>query len=142
MPYPVSSRNSRRRACKAVSPGSSPPPGISNPSPVSIVTDRSAPRQSGSDFVLGDGQWFPVPRQELVEPGDDVVVDTGEDVREVALRIDVGQLGTFDDRHRISQGFSAGIGSGKEKILAPECNTTQGPLSGIVVDGDPAVLEK
>src|SRR5690625_6537870 len=122
MPYPVSSRNSRRRACKAVSPGSSPPPGISNPSPVSIVTDRSAPRQSGSDFVLGDGQWFPVPRQELVEPRDDVIVVPCEDVGEVVFRIDTGQLRALDDRHGIGESFSAGVGAGIEKILSPVCD--------------------
>src|SRR5690625_5144443 len=84
------------------------------------VTGRPAPQQSGGGFVLGDGEWFPVPRQELIEPRDDVIVDPCEDVGEVGFRIDTGQLRALDDRHGIGESFSAGVGAGKEKILSPE----------------------
>src|SRR5690625_2363620 len=84
------------------------------------VTGRPAPQQSGGGFVLGEGPWFPVPRQELIEPRDDVIVDPCEDVREVSFRVNIGQLRALDDRHGIGESFSAGVGAGKEKILSPE----------------------
>jgi hypothetical protein len=42
-----------------------------------------------------------------------VLVDAGQDVGEVGLRIEAIQFGRFDDGHRASQRFSAGIGPGE-----------------------------
>ncbi|MFQ3233496.1 MAG: hypothetical protein ACI82J_001188 [Sulfitobacter litoralis] len=46
--------------------------------------------------VLGI-RWCPVPRQQLVQPVDLVIVDAVEDIGKVGLRIKAVQLGGFDD---------------------------------------------
>ena len=48
--------------------------------------------------VLGIG-WCPVPRQQLAQPVDFVIVDAVEDVGKIGLRIKTVQLGGFDDGH-------------------------------------------
>src|SRR3979409_846481 len=64
----------------------------------------------------------PVPGQEFVEPVDRVLGDTGQDVGQPGLRIDVVHFGRDDDAVHGSSALSAAIGPRKQPGLAAEGN--------------------
>jgi hypothetical protein len=73
----------------------------------------------------------PIPRQQLIEPGNEVVVDPREDVSKVILRVQAGKLCRFNERHRVGDDLAAGIRAGKQEVLSPESNRTVIlPISG------------
>lgn len=64
-------------------------------------------RYSGCGCLICDG--FPVPRHQLVDAVDLVIMDTGEDVGEVGLGIEAVELDGLDDGHRTGEGFATGV---------------------------------
>ena len=62
-----------------------------------------------------------------------MIVDPGEHVGEVGLRIEVGHLGGLDDGHRVGKGFAAGIGAGEHPVFASYVHRFDGALGRIVI---------
>lgn len=58
-----------------------------------------------------------------------------ENVDEINLRVEVVQLGGFNDGHSVREGFCAGICPREEPITASYSDRAQGALGRIVVDG-------
>jgi len=61
---------------------------------------------------------LPVPGQEFGNTPGGVVGDAGEHVGEVVLRVETVELGALDQRVDRGGAATAGIGSGKQVILA------------------------
>jgi hypothetical protein len=70
-----------------------------------------------------------------------VFSDAGEQVGEVVLRIETVELGAFDQRVDRRGAAAAGIGAGKQVILAANGDAAQRALGGIVVERQSAVVE-
>lgn len=71
-----------------------------------------------------------------------MIVDAGQDVCEVGLRIEAVHLGRFNDGHRACQRFGTCVCPGKEPVLPSDANRAQGALGWIVVDSDPTVRQE
>ncbi|KON63200.1 hypothetical protein KOEU_32860 [Komagataeibacter europaeus] len=71
-----------------------------------------------------------------------MLVDTGQDVGEVIVRIKPGEFCAFDKRHGISDVVAPGVGSGKEIIFSPHAYGPYGAFGRIVVDGDTTIFEE
>ena len=84
---------------------------------------------------------MPVPGQEFSDEASRVVGDAEEQVSEIVLRVEAVELGALDQRIERSGAAAAGIGAGKQIILAANGDTAQGALGGIVVERQPAVIE-
>ena len=65
---------------------------------------------------------MPVPGQEFGDPPRRVVSDAGEQVGEIVLRIETVELGALDQGVDRSGAVAAGIGAGKQIILAANGN--------------------
>src|SRR5262249_55372643 len=70
---------------------------------------------------------------------DVVLVDAGEHVGEPSLRIDVVEPRGLDQGVHHGGTFTAAVGASEQPRLAPERNTAQRPLGGIVGEADAAV---
>jgi hypothetical protein len=70
-----------------------------------------------------------------------VVGDATEHVGEVMLRVDAVKLGGLDEGVHRRGASAAGVGTGEEVILAADGDAAQRAFCGIVVDGQPAVIE-
>lgn len=70
------------------------------------------------------------------------VDNSGDDVGEVGLRVDVVEPASLNDRGDDCPMFSSAIGAGKERILAIEGNRTNGTLDDVGVDFDGAVIDE
>ena len=79
-------------------------------------------------------QRLPVPRQQLVELVDHVLVDAG-DIGRVGLGIQIVKLCGLDDSQGVGEGFAAGIGAAEREVPSAKDNRLDCPLRGIVVDG-------
>ena len=66
------------------------------------------PQLMRPDFRCGCRR--PIPRQQVIQPVDLVIVDTVENVGKIGHRIKAVELGRFDNGHRTGQGFRTGIG--------------------------------
>jgi hypothetical protein len=66
-----------------------------------------------------------VPGQELCYAVDGVVGDTGEDVSQVAFRVDAVEIGCAEKRIDGSGPFSAAIGTGEEIVFSSERDDAQ-----------------
>lgn len=97
-------------------------------------------RHSGSGGLISDR--FPVPRQQLVDPVDLVIVDAVEDIGEVGWRIEAVELGGLNYGHGAGKGFATGVRTGEEEVFAADHDRFDGAFGGIVVDGDAAVVEE
>lgn len=84
---------------------------------------------------------MPVPGQEFCDAASWVIANAGEHVGKVVPRIEAIELGAFDQRVDRGGTATAGIGAGKQIILAVDGDTAQGPFGGIVVERQPAVIE-
>ena len=71
-----------------------------------------------------------------------MIVDAGQDVSEIGLRIEAVHLGRFDDGHRACQRFGTGVCPGKEPVLPSDANRAQGAFRRIVINGDPPIFEE
>jgi hypothetical protein len=72
----------------------------------------------------GVSGWH-VPGQELCYAVDGVVGDTGEDVSQVAFRVDAVEIGCAEKRIDGSGPFSAAIGTGEEIVFSSERDDAQ-----------------
>ena len=70
------------------------------------------------------------------------VDDAGDDVSEVAVRLDVEELASFNQRGDYRPVLGTAVGAGKERILAIERDRSDGALDGVVVDFDPTIFEE
>src|SRR5205814_4157880 len=70
------------------------------------------------------------------------VDDAGNDVGQIAVRLDAEALAAFDQRGDDRPMLGASIGAGEEGVFAREGNRPNGSLDHVVVDFDPAVLKK
>ena len=68
-----------------------------------------------------------------------VIVDAGESVGEVGLRIKSVQLGAFDQGHGLGEGLPTCIIACEEPVLSSDSDWTHGALGRTVVDGHAAV---
>lgn len=71
-----------------------------------------------------------------------MIVDPGQDVGEIGLRVEAVHLGGLDDGHRTGQRFGTGVRPCKEPVFPPDANRAQGALGWIVVDGDPTIRQE
>ena len=70
-----------------------------------------------------------------------IIGDAGEHVGEILLRVEAAELRRFDQRNKSRCPAAAGVGAGEQVIFAADRDAAQGPLGGIVVEGEPAVIE-
>src|SRR5580704_9686196 len=82
----------------------------------------------------------PVPRQEVVQPVDIVIVDPGQHVGEPSLRIDIVELGRLNECQHDRGALTAAIGACEQPGLPPESNPAQLTFGGIVAQADEAVV--
>ena len=54
-------------------------------------------------------EGLPIPREQLIEPIDLVVVNAVEHIGQISLRVDAVHLRCFNDRHGACQSFCAGV---------------------------------
>jgi hypothetical protein len=71
-----------------------------------------------------------------------VIVDPAQDVGEPSLRIEVVEFRRADQGVHRRGALATAIGAGEQPSLAPEGDTAQCPLGGIVGQADTAVAEK
>jgi hypothetical protein len=96
---------------------------------------------SGHDLQLRHERVCP--GHQLIETGLGVAVDdAGNDVGQIAVRLDAEELAAFDQRGDDRPMLGAAIGAGEEGVFAREGNRPNGLLDHVVVDFDPAVIEK
>lgn len=98
-------------------------------------------RRSGS-LTLEGHYWPPIPREQLLEPGDRGVGDTSKNVGEPCLWIDVIELSARDQRCHEGSAIGTTIGAGEEPCLSAESEATQRPFGGIVRQANPPVAEE
>src|SRR5260221_3642075 len=104
-------------------------------------TVELGPRSAGSGGSLGLlllGR--PVPREQLVEPPGRVGGDAREQVAQVGLRIDAGELGGLDQAVEGGRPQATLVRAGEQPVLAADGHGADGPLGGVVVDLRPAVV--
>ncbi len=68
--------------------------------------------------------------------------DTGEDVGQPSLGIDVVQLGRDDEAVEDGGALAAAIGAGEQPGLSSQSQAAQRPLGSVVRQADPAVVEE
>jgi hypothetical protein len=85
---------------------------------------------------------LPVPWQQGVELLNGKVGDTGEDVGEPGLRVDVVQLACDNQGVQGCGALATPVGAGEEPGFAAKGYPAQGPFCGIVRDADPPVVEE
>jgi hypothetical protein len=71
-----------------------------------------------------------------------MVVDARQHIGKEELRVETGELGRLDERHRVGDDLTASIGAGEEEVFPSEGNRTQRAFGGIVVNGHPAIIEE
>ncbi|SDR49363.1 hypothetical protein SAMN04515695_6186 [Pseudovibrio sp. Tun.PSC04-5.I4] len=77
-----------------------------------------------------------------MEAVDHVIVDAGKDICEIVLRVEAIELGGLNQCHGIGERFTTCHGSSEHPVFPAHHHWLDGALSGIVVNGDPTVLEK
>ena len=60
-----------------------------------------------------------------------MIVDAGQDVGEIGLRIETIPLGGLDSGHGAGQRFAAAVGPGEEPVLLAVSNWAQGGFGGL-----------
>ena len=70
-----------------------------------------------------------------------VVGDARQHVAQVRLWIQAVQLCRFDEAVKGCRPVGAPLRAGEEVVLAPDRDATQGPLGGVVVEREAAVIE-
>lgn len=68
--------------------------------------------------------------------------DPGDDVGEISLGLDAAELAGFDERGDDGPVLGAAVGAGEQGILAGEHDRPDGPLDGVGVDLDSAVVDE
>ena len=79
----------------------------------------------------------------IVEPGHGMAVEHAlQYAFQIGKGLDAAELGGFDQGAGSGPAGSAAIGAGEQVVLAVESDGPNGPLDGIVVDLDPAIVEE
>src|ERR1700746_830168 len=105
-----------------------PPPGVSPPMRMtaswsgSNVSARRVGRLCGS---AGGVERLPVPGQEFGDTSGRMIGDTGEHVGDIVVRVETVELCGLDQRVDRSGAAAAGIGAGKQVILAANGDTAE-----------------
>src|SRR5262249_54421450 len=87
--------------------------------------------------------WFPIPRQQFVEPIDRMPVDHAlEHVMQVSVGFDVVQFSSFNQRAECRPARSAIIRSGEQMILSTEGNRADRALNRIGVELDTTIVQE
>ena len=68
--------------------------------------------------------------------------DAGDDIGQVGLRVDVIELGGFDERGEDGPVFGAAVGAGEQAVIAVQRQGPDGAFDGVVVDLDAAVAQE
>lgn len=68
--------------------------------------------------------------------------DAGDDVGDVGLRIAAIELGGLDQRGQYGPVLGPAIGAGEKGVLAIEGQRPDGPLDGVVVELDAAIIQE
>ena len=68
-----------------------------------------------------------------------MIVDAGQDVGEVSLRIEAVELGAFDQGHGLGEGLSTCIIAREEPVFATNPDRSHGTLGRIVIYGHATV---
>ena len=84
----------------------------------------------------------PVPGHQFIELLDGMAGDTGEDVGQPGLGIDVVELGGDDEAVHEGGTVAATIGAGEQPGFPAKGDATQGSFGGIVAEADAAVVEE
>jgi hypothetical protein len=88
---------------------------------------------------------FPIPGQELVEPLSGMIRDTGEDIGEPGLTIDVIHFTGHEQSHHPRRALAAAVRAAEEPGLAAQGHPSDPALGGIVnwhgVGGAPQVAQ-
>jgi hypothetical protein len=70
-----------------------------------------------------------------------VIGDTRQHVGEVALRVELVEVGAFDQRVHRRGAATAGVGAGEQVVLAADRDAAQGALGRVVVERKSAMVE-
>lgn len=70
------------------------------------------------------------------------VDDPGKDVAEIGEGLDIVELAGFDQRRDDGPMLGAAVRAGEERVLAVECDRTDGAFDHVAVDLDAAVIDK
>src|ERR1700691_2326931 len=81
-----------------------------------------------------------MPRQQLLDPVDGVVCDTGEHLSQIRLRVQAIELGGADETVERGGPLASRIGACEEKIFTPESYRSEGAFGSVIVDLDAPVL--
>src|SRR5580704_18906022 len=108
------------------------------PPDASVVSARRVGRLCGS---AGGVERLPVPGQEFGDTSGRMIGDTGEHVGDIVLRVETVELCGLDQRVDRSGAAAAGIGAGKQVILAANGDTAESAFGRIVVERYAAVVE-
>ena len=84
------------------------------------------------------GRDFPIPGQEFVDPFRRIVGQARERVGEPGVRIDVVELGGFDERVKGGGALAAFIGAGEGPVASADGDAAQRPLGGVLGHAQPA----
>src|SRR5271155_1730268 len=91
-------------------------------------------KRASSGGGAGAIDRLPVPGQEFGNAPRRMISDAGEQVGEIVLRVESVELGALDQGVDRSGAAAAGIGAGKQIILAANGDTAQGALGRIIVE--------
>jgi hypothetical protein len=83
------------------------------------------------------------PREELIEAAIGMAVeDTGDDVGETTVRFEADQLAGLDERGDHRPMLGAAVRTGKQSVLAGQCQRTDGSFDDVAIDLNTIVVEK
>ena len=85
---------------------------------------------------------MPVPGQEVGDPLGRMIRQPGEDIGEPSLRVDVVELGGFDERVDRGGASAAFVGAGEGPVVAADGDAAQRPLGGVVGDAQATIIEE
>ena len=83
-----------------------------------------------------------MPGEQLVQAGLGMIGNTGDDVGERGMGIDIIEAAGLDQRIYDRGPFAAAIGACKHPVLAADGHGSDEPLGGVVGQTDPAIVEE
>lgn len=86
-------------------------------------------------------RWRPVPGQQVFKSILGMILDPGEGVCQVDLRIMAVQFDRLDDGQDVGDALTALVRAGKQPIFPANSMWTHGSFSNVVVDFDPAIVD-
>ena len=92
--------------------------------------------------LVGSAQARPFPGQQFVQTGGGKIGDTGEDVGEPDLGIDVVEATGRDHRQHDGGTIGAALGAGEGPVAPSQSNATQRSFGRVVAEADSAIVEE